>query len=144
MSRSVARLIVRRGARPTQDALPARRAIDIIDAHVRHRVPIKVAFANAHTLNTARVNPRYREVLQRFAVFNDGVGVDVASWLRFGERFPDNLNGTDFVPAYLERARQPLRIFMLGARPQVIERAFEVARDSQSSGKVVVSLWPDA
>ena len=56
-------------------ALPARRAIDIIDAHVRHRVPIKVAFANAHTLNTARVNPRYREVLQRFAVFNDGVGV---------------------------------------------------------------------
>lgn len=25
-----------------------------------------------------------------------------------------------------------------------IERAFEVARDSQSSGKVVVSLWPDA
>jgi alpha-1,3-mannosyltransferase len=105
-------------------ALPARRAIDILDAHVRHRVPIKVAFANAHTLNTARVNPRYREVLQRFAVFNDGVGVDLASWLRFGERFPDNLNGTDFVPAYLERTLLPLRIFMLGTRPEVIGRAF--------------------
>jgi alpha-1,3-mannosyltransferase len=109
-------------------ALPARRAIDILDAHVRHRVPIKVAFANAHTLNTARVNPRYREVLQRFAVFNDGVGVDLASWLRFGERFPDNLNGTDFVPAYLERTLLPLRIFMLGTRPEVIGRAFEAAR----------------
>ena len=124
-----------RGARATRSllgvdfhALPAGRAIDILDAHVRHRVPIKVAFANAHTLNTARVNPSYREVLQRFAVFNDGIGVDLASWLRFGERFPDNLNGTDFVPAYLDRARQPLRIFMLGARPQVIERAFEAAR----------------
>ena len=109
-------------------ALPAGRAIDILDAHVRHRVPIKVAFANAHTLNTARVNPRYREVLQRFAVFNDGVGVDLASWLRFGERFPDNLNGTDFVPAYLERTLLPLRIFMLGTRPEVIGRAFEAAR----------------
>lgn len=109
-------------------ALPARRAIDILDAHVRHRVPIKVAFANAHTLNTARVNPRYREVLQRFAVFNDGVGVDLASWLRFGERFPDNLNGTDFVPAYLERTLLPLRIFMLGTRPEVIGRAFAAAR----------------
>ena len=96
-------------------ALPARRAIDILDAHVRHRVPIKVAFANAHTLNTARVNPRYREVLQRFAVFNDGVGVDLASWLRFGERFPDNLNGTDFVPAY-SNARSCRCAFSCSAR----------------------------
>jgi len=109
-------------------AVPTERAIDILDAHVRHRVPIKVAFANAHTLNTATVNTRYREVLQRFAVFNDGVGVDLACRLRFGERFPDNLNGTDFVPAYLERSNRPLRVFLLGARPQVVERAFEEAR----------------
>lgn len=109
-------------------ALPATRAIDILDAHVRHRVPIKVAFANAHTLNTARINRRYCEVLKRFAVFNDGIGVDLASWLRFGERFPDNLNGTDFVPAYLEHAIRPLRVFLLGARPHVVERAFEEAR----------------
>lgn len=109
-------------------ALPADRAVDILDAHVRHRVPIKVAFANAHTLNTARINPRYREVLQRFAVFNDGIGVDLASRLRFGERFPDNLNGTDFVPAYLERAARPLRVFLLGARPNVVQSAFDEAR----------------
>jgi len=109
-------------------ALPAERAVDILDAHVRHRVPLKVAFANAHTLNTARINPRYREVLKRFAVFNDGIGVDLASRLRFGTSFPDNLNGTDFVPAYLERAARPLRVFLLGARPHVVQRAFDAAR----------------
>jgi len=109
-------------------ALPLDRAIDILDAHVRHRVPIKVAFANAHTLNMARINPRYREVLKRFAVFNDGIGVDLASRLHFGERFPHNLNGTDFIPAYLERSSRQLRIFMLGAQPHVVRRAFDEAR----------------
>lgn len=109
-------------------AVPTDRAIGILDAHVRHRVPIKVAFANAHTLNIATINRRYREVLGRFAVFNDGVGVDLASRLRFGERFPDNLNGTDFVPAYLERSERTLRVFLLGARPSVVGRAFEEAR----------------
>lgn len=109
-------------------AVPVERAIVLLDAHIRHRVPIKVAFANAHTLNTATVNPRYREVLGRFAVFNDGVGVDLASRLRFGERFPDNLNGTDFVPAYLEHSERNLRVFLLGARPHVVRHAFETAR----------------
>lgn len=112
----------------TFNVFPAIRAINILDAHVRYGVPVKVAFANAHTLNSARTNRRYREVLSRFAVFNDGIGVDLASWLRFGERFPDNLNGTDFVPAYLDQAIRPLRVFMLGARPHVVQRAFEEAR----------------
>ncbi len=109
-------------------AVPAERAIVLLDTHIRHRVPIKVAFANAHTLNTATTNPRYREVLGRFAVFNDGVGVDLASQLRFGKRFPDNLNGTDFVPAYLEHSEQDLRVFFLGARPHIVQQAFEKAR----------------
>ena len=108
-------------------ALSTTRAIDILDTHVRHRVPMKIAFANAHTLNTATINGRYREVLKRFTVFNDGIGVNLASRMRFGERFPDNLNGTDFVPAYLERSSRKLRVFMLGARPHVVKRAFEEA-----------------
>lgn len=109
-------------------AVPAERAVALLDAHIRHRVPIKVAFANAHTLNTAAINRRYREVLGRFAVFNDGVGVDLASRLHFGKRFPDNLNGTDFIPAYLEHSERDLRVFLLGARPHVVRQAFETAR----------------
>ncbi len=39
-----------------------------------------------------------------FLVLNDGIGVDLASHLFHGEPFPANMNGTDFVPAFLNRA----------------------------------------
>ena len=33
-------------------------------------------------------------------IVNDGIGVDIASWLVHGQRFKDNLNGTDFTPFF--------------------------------------------
>ena len=103
-------------------------AVALLDVHVCAKRPAKVAIANAHTLNLARANPRYRKVLSGFMVLNDGVGVDIASRLRYGLRFPDNLNGTDFLPAYLAQSAVKLRVFMLGAQPQVVERAFAEAQ----------------
>lgn len=108
--------------------LPADEAVKLLDEHVRARRPAKVAIANAHTLNLARANARYRHVLSGFMVLNDGIGVDLASRLRYGLRFPDNLNGTDFLPAYLARTSLKLRVFMLGAQPHVVSRAFAAAR----------------
>lgn len=86
-----------------------------------------LAFANAHTINLARKIDFYRDTLSRFMVFNDGLGVDLASRLRYGSGFPSNLNGTDFVPDYLSRTKNKFRIFMLGAKPDVVGRAFNVA-----------------
>src|SRR5581483_3965594 len=36
---------------------------------------------------------------------------------------PANLNGTDFVPTYLQRTKHRFRIFLLGAKPGTAERA---------------------
>ena len=66
---------------------------------------------------------------------NDGIGMDIASVLIHRRRFPDNLNGTDFVPALLdalvERRQQgdetPLpSVFLLGAKPGVPRQAANV------------------
>ena len=41
-------------------------------------------------------------------MFNDGIGLDLASWMKFGRIFPENLNGTDFRPLlsqFRERSR---------------------------------------
>jgi alpha-1,3-mannosyltransferase len=51
------------------------------------------------------------------------VGVDVASRLLFGKPFPENLNGTDFMPRYLQWTSHRYRIFLVGAKPGIIERA---------------------
>jgi alpha-1,3-mannosyltransferase len=98
-------------------------AVDLLDARFQKREPVAVAFANAHTLNVASVNPDFRMALQNAVVLNDGIGVDIASRLLYGTPFPENLNGTDFSPSYLGRTKHCLQIFLLGARPGTAERA---------------------
>ncbi len=98
-------------------------AVDLIDAHYEKLEPTAIAFANAHTLNVAAAHPAFRQALQHSLVFNDGVGVDIASRILYGAQFPDNLNGTDFSPNYLQRTKHRFRIFLLGAKPGTAERA---------------------
>ncbi len=98
-------------------------AVERIDTRYARREPVAVAFANAHTLNVAADSAEFRAALQNSLVFNDGIGVDLASRLLYGAPFPENLNGTDFGPNYLRATRHRYRIFMLGARPGTAERA---------------------
>lgn len=58
-------------------------------------------------------------------IANDGVGMDIAAQLIHGERFRDNLNGTDFIPYLFEQAEEPLRVFLLGGKPDIVRRAAE-------------------
>lgn len=69
-------------------------------------------------------------------VANDGVGMDIAASLMQGERFRDNLNGTDFMPFLFRQLSEPLRIFMLGGKPGIVQRAAQHA--VQQLGQVVV------
>ena len=98
-------------------------AVDLIDDRYERGEPAAVAFANAHALNVAAENRDFRQALQQTLVFNDGIGLDIASKILYGAPFRDNLNGTDFVPNYLTRTRHRFRIFLLGAQPGIAERA---------------------
>lgn len=63
---------------------------------------------------------------------NDGVGMDIASWLRHRRTFADNLNGTDFVPGLLKALGgegAPCRVFLLGGRPGIARRAARTLTD---------------
>jgi alpha-1,3-mannosyltransferase len=100
-----------------------KQAVDLIDARFAIGEPFSVAFANAHTLNIATADPNFRTALQNALVFNDGIGVDVASRILYGSPFPENLNGTDFSPDYLRHTKHSYRLFLLGAAPGTPERA---------------------
>lgn len=56
-------------------------------------------------------------------ITNDGIGLDIASLLIHGKRFPENLCGTDFVPPFLAGINHKARVFLLGAKPGIAERA---------------------
>ncbi len=100
--------------------------------------PALVAYANAHTLNLAWTDSSYREVLRRAAiVLNDGSGISLAARIQ-GDRFPANLNGSDFNPQILGlAAERGWRVYFLGARPGVAERAANAMKQRYAALKVV-------
>lgn len=98
-------------------------ALALLLADLAARRQRLVAFANAHGLLMAMDEPRFGEVLSRFLVLNDGIGAEIGARVLAGHGFPDNLNGTDFVPALLDAVPPGTRLYLLGARPEIVERA---------------------
>jgi N-acetylglucosaminyldiphosphoundecaprenol N-acetyl-beta-D-mannosaminyltransferase len=90
-----------------------------------------VFFVNAHTLNLAAADPRYREVLNTGDfVFGDGTGVRWAARLN-GSCMADNLQGTDFTPSFLKAtANQEFSYFMLGGNESTIAQAARYAEEN--------------
>ena len=70
-----------------------------------------------------------REHMHNAIIVNDGIGVDIATWLIHREKFQENLNGTDFIPAYLHARRDQARVFLYGAKPGIAQRAAQTLRE---------------
>ena len=103
----------------------ASQMVELLDARFERADPTIVAFANAHALNVASSNERVRTILQEAVVLNDGIGMDIASLMLFRSAFPQNLNGTDFIPHYLQNTRHRYRIFLFGGKEGIAEQAGE-------------------
>lgn len=82
-----------------------------------------VTFLNAHNANVALADAHFAKAMREFLVLSDGIGVDIASRALHGAKFKANLNGTDLVPALLSFVTRPLKVALLGARPEVIGKA---------------------
>jgi exopolysaccharide biosynthesis WecB/TagA/CpsF family protein len=78
-------------------------------------------FCNAHTVNHARTDQGFAQAAQKIVLFNDGIGLDIASRILYGSSFPDNLNGTDLTPLVLSRIPAGMAVYLLGAAPCVAE-----------------------
>jgi beta-1,4-glucosyltransferase len=101
-------------------------ALEFLLSRLGRREKTSVAFANTNLLNAAVRHELASELSRHFLILNDGVGLDVLSLLCHGSRFPDNLNGTDFTGDLLAAVPSGTRVFLFGARPEVVARAAEV------------------
>ncbi|TJV21314.1 MAG: WecB/TagA/CpsF family glycosyltransferase [Mesorhizobium sp.] len=90
-------------------------AIALLNRLIAERRFTKVSFLNAHNANIAYTDPVFAGALDDFLILPDGIGIDLAARLLYGAPFPDNLNGTDFVPAFLQASTTPLTVGLLGA-----------------------------
>jgi len=80
-------------------------------------------FLNAHNANIAQRDRNFAKALGEFTVLPDGIGVDIASKIIYGEKFKANLNGTDFIPALLRSSPHALKIALYGAKPGIAKKA---------------------
>ncbi|MEO8154195.1 MAG: WecB/TagA/CpsF family glycosyltransferase [Rhizobacter sp.] len=98
-------------------------------SHIYRRMALgchtELFFANTNFVVTCE------SFAQRFdepgiTLVNDGIGMDLAARICHGKRFEENLNGTDFIPRLLRDSPLPLKVFLYGARPDVVQEAAQV------------------
>ncbi|WP_411033979.1 WecB/TagA/CpsF family glycosyltransferase [Shinella sp. BYT-45] len=87
-----------------------------------------IAFLNAGSANRMMRDPEYRAVLERQIVLPDGAGIDLASRLLHGRKFPANLSGMTFVPALLTHISKPMRVALIGGQHVALMGAAEELR----------------
>ena len=73
---------------------------------------------------------------EQVMIVNDGVGMDIVARMLHGRAFKANLNGTDFTPHLFRQSERPLKVFMYGGKPEVVQRAAAYAE--QQLGQAVV------
>ena len=102
----------------------------------------RVAFLNADCINIAARNDIYRNNLDTMDMrLPDGSGLALAAAM-VGEKFSENLNGTDLFPILCREASvRGKSIFFLGGAPGVAEMA--AARAAQAHEDLVIAGFED-
>jgi beta-1,4-glucosyltransferase len=96
-------------------------------AALQARKKVALFFANTNFIVQCRAQlPRMKD--ESVIIVNDGVGIDIAALMLRGGRFLENLNGTDFTPYLFKSCARPLRVFLLGGKHEVLQRAADYAR----------------
>lgn len=85
-----------------------------------------IAYVNAHCLNIASRDPRYRSILNQCdLIYPDGIGVVWAGWLLARGRMKKS-TGADWIEQFCRlAAHQGWRIYILAGRPGIASRARE-------------------
>jgi len=120
------------------DRLNARQAVERIERWIASGRNYVVATPDTTALFQAQFDPTWRACYERADVVTaDGTGVVWASrWL--GSPLPERVTGIDLMQRLCQQAAQRgQRVFLLGARPGVVERAARHLRRSYAGLNVV-------
>lgn len=98
----------------------------LLDESREDGVPREVFFTNVHSIHLARKDREFRRCLDHAdLVLPDGSGLNLAGQV-LNMPIRQNLNGTDFTPKVCRMAEVGgWSVYLLGARPHVVERCYE-------------------
>jgi beta-1,4-glucosyltransferase len=108
---------------PVRDTTQKELASFLLTA-LHNKEKVALFFANTNFVVQCRaLLERMRD--RSVAIVNDGIGMDLAAAFFHGRRFKENLNGTDFTPYLFRHSATPLRVYMIGGKPEVLAKASE-------------------
>ena len=111
------------------DAVDTEAAIARIDELMARPGLDPVVTLNPEIVVRARAQPELARAVRRASLVTpDGVGILWAARRLCGLELGERVTGVDLVTQLLERHRDRIRVFFLGGRPGVAERAAEAAR----------------
>jgi N-acetylglucosaminyldiphosphoundecaprenol N-acetyl-beta-D-mannosaminyltransferase len=112
------------------DPLDMEGTLDRCEAIVRERAYAQHMAVNVAKLVACRDNELLRDAVEKSAIVNaDGAGVVLAARL-LGTRLPERVAGIELMDALMGRAAaRGWRVFVLGAKDEVLERAAAVLRE---------------
>jgi len=110
--------------------IPLSRLLDVFVGSVERDNKIIISYVNIHALNIAYDTPWFRMFLnQSYLTFCDGIGIKLAARLT-GQQLSFRFTPPDFMHHICEiAARSGWRIFFLGAKPGVAQRAADRLMD---------------
>lgn len=93
-----------------------------LNKRLRQKKTTSVIFANANLITRcAHLRETIRQTPDLY-VLNDGIALDAACWMKFRSTFRENMNGTDFTPAFLRNLDHPARVFLIGGTAEVVKK----------------------
>jgi beta-1,4-glucosyltransferase len=108
---------------PVRDTTQKELASFLLTA-LHNKEKVALFFANTNFVVQCRtLLERMRD--RSVTIVNDGIGMDLAAAFFHGRRFKENLNGTDFTPYLFRHSAAPLRVYMIGGKPEVLAKASE-------------------
>lgn len=114
------------------DVLTMDQSVDVACEIIEAGQPSQHVAINAAKVIAARDDPSLREIIEGCAINNaDGQSVVWASRLLGGraDRLPERVTGIDFMQRMWSRAAdRGYRVYLLGAKPETVRRAADVAR----------------
>lgn len=103
-------------------ALTETEALNVIHARFREQTKTAIFFANSNLI--VKCKKMHGKLNGGSAIIlNDGLAMDIASIMTTGNKFPTNLNGTDFCPLLLRTIGEDARVVLLGGKPGVASMA---------------------
>lgn len=123
---------------PVHEATPKDLSTNLLAA-LRRQEKISLLFANSNFIIKCKALLK-QMCNERVVIVNDGIGLDIAARVIHGRSFKANLNGTDFTPYLFRQSARSLRVFLLGARPEIVRKA--AAYVARELGQEVVG-WRD-